>query len=66
MLRDVSAIRTQVTLGSGLQLSYPIGIAPTAFHKMAHSDGEQGTARGLLLIRLAQMPSLMREISNSL
>lgn len=29
----------------GHEVSMPIAVAPTAFHRMAHPDGEQGTAR---------------------
>ncbi|XP_049523934.1 uncharacterized protein LOC119454204 [Dermacentor silvarum] len=34
------------------RVSMPIGIAPTAFHKMAHPDGEAATAKGHPLARL--------------
>ena len=30
-------------------IAFPIGIAPTGSHKMAHPDGELATARGLNL-----------------
>ncbi len=45
MLRDVSKMDTSVTL-LGTRLVHPILLAPTACHKLAHADGEVGTARG--------------------
>jgi len=47
-LRDVSHVTTDVTL-LGHTLSHPILLAPTACHKLAHPDGEVGTARGARL-----------------
>ena len=44
-LRDVSTVDTSVTL-LGTRLAHPILLAPTACHKLAHVDGEVGTARG--------------------
>ncbi|TDG47929.1 hypothetical protein AWZ03_005710 [Drosophila navojoa] len=43
-LRDVSRldIRSKIL---GAQLAWPLGIAPTAMQRLAHSDGEIGTAR---------------------
>lgn len=45
VLRDVSATDTAVSL-LGAALATPVGVAPTAFHRMAHSDGELATAAG--------------------
>lgn len=45
VLRDVTNVDTGTTL-LGRPLSHPIVVAPTAFHRMAHSDGESGSARG--------------------
>ncbi|ABF46351.1 (S)-2-hydroxy-acid oxidase [Deinococcus geothermalis DSM 11300] len=44
VLVDVSNVdpRTEVL---GLPLSFPVGIAPSAFHGLAHPDAELGTAR---------------------
>lgn len=39
--------RSMSTTALGYQVSVPIGIAPTAMHKMAHEDGEIATAKGL-------------------
>lgn len=52
-------------------LSHPIGIAPTAFHRMAHPDGELATVRGDLWsfyfsrsIKESCVRSKMFEVSN--
>lgn len=45
VLTDVSQLNTRVTL-FGQELSYPILIAPTAYHKIMHPEGELATARG--------------------
>jgi 4-hydroxymandelate oxidase len=45
MLVDVSACSPAIEL-FGATLSTPIGVAPTAYHRMAHPDGECATARG--------------------
>jgi 4-hydroxymandelate oxidase len=44
VLVDVSARDTRTTV-LGQPVSMPVLVAPTAFHKMAHADGEIGTAR---------------------
>jgi isopentenyl diphosphate isomerase/L-lactate dehydrogenase-like FMN-dependent dehydrogenase len=44
MLVDVSHIDTAVTL-LGERVAMPVGIAPTAQHRLAHPDGEAATAR---------------------
>jgi len=45
VLVDVSACSSALQL-LGADLATPIGVAPTAFHRMAHPDGECATARG--------------------
>lgn len=45
VLTDVSQLDTQVSL-FGQKLPYPIMIAPTAYHKIMHPEGELATARG--------------------
>jgi 4-hydroxymandelate oxidase len=45
VLRDVSETDTSVSL-LGAALATPVGVAPTAFHRMAHPDGELATAAG--------------------
>jgi 4-hydroxymandelate oxidase len=44
VLRDVSAVDASTTL-LGQRVTSPIGIAPTAFHRLAHPDGEEATAQ---------------------
>ncbi len=45
VLNDISKLDTSVTL-FGHKLPYPILVAPTAFHKIMHPEGELATARG--------------------
>ena len=45
VLNDVSKLDTAITL-FGQKLAYPILIAPTAFHKIMHPEGELATAKG--------------------
>jgi 4-hydroxymandelate oxidase len=45
VLRDVSRLDTSVAI-FGERLDYPILLAPTAYHKLAHPEGESATARG--------------------
>jgi 4-hydroxymandelate oxidase len=45
VLVDVRECKTQTTV-LGLPVATPILVAPTAFHMMAHPDGECATARG--------------------
>ncbi len=44
-LVDVSHLDTRVTL-FGHEHPFPVILAPTAYHKLAHSEGEIATARG--------------------
>lgn len=44
-LRDVSALTLDTEL-LGLRLQMPLVVAPMAFHRLAHPDGELATARG--------------------
>ena len=44
VLRDISR-RTTTTTVLGHSLSMPVIVAPTAFHKLAHPDGEVATVR---------------------
>lgn len=43
VLRDVSAVETSVEL-LGARLRTPVGVAPTALHRLAHPDGELASA----------------------
>jgi 4-hydroxymandelate oxidase len=45
VLRDVSTVDPGTTL-LGATFGHPIVVAPTAFHRMAHPEGEVATARG--------------------
>lgn len=45
VLRDVGEVDTRVNV-LGLELPYPILLAPTALHKLAHPEGELATVRG--------------------
>lgn len=45
VMRDVSRCSTRCEL-LGCSLSMPVLVAPTAFHRLAHADGELATARG--------------------
>jgi len=45
VLTDVSQLDTRISL-FGIELPYPILIAPTAYHKIMHPEGELATARG--------------------
>ena len=45
VLNDVSRLDTRVTL-FGQELPFPILLAPTALHRLAHPQGEMATARG--------------------
>ncbi|MGH9862014.1 MAG: alpha-hydroxy acid oxidase [Candidatus Acidiferrales bacterium] len=45
VLRDVSQLDTRLEL-FGQTLDFPILLAPTAYHKLVHTQGEAATARG--------------------
>src|ERR1700730_7491535 len=45
VLRDVSAVQMETSL-FGLVLPFPILLAPTAYHRILHPDGEMATAQG--------------------
>ena len=45
MLRDVASVDTRVTL-LGREHAFPILLAPTAYHRVLHPEGEIATARG--------------------
>ena len=46
VLRNKSESNTEVTI-LGQKISFPICIAPTAFLRVAHPDGEIAVAKGL-------------------
>src|SRR5215467_12499177 len=45
VLVDVSELDTRVTL-FGMELEHPILLAPIAYHRLYHAEGELATARG--------------------
>ena len=45
VLRDVRSVTTSTSV-LGAPVAHPIGVAPTAFHRMCHDDGEPATAAG--------------------
>ena len=45
VLRDVSNRDTTTTI-LGHRIEFPVGIASTAMHRMAHPEGEVATAKG--------------------
>jgi len=45
VLRDVSAVDTRLAL-LGLELPFPVLLAPTGFQRLFHPEGELATARG--------------------
>ena len=46
VLRDVSAVDPSTTV-LGQRIPSPLIVAPTAYHRLAHDDGEAETARGV-------------------
>ncbi|MBV9101928.1 MAG: alpha-hydroxy-acid oxidizing protein [Candidatus Dormibacteraeota bacterium] len=46
VLRDVTEVDTSCEV-AGIRVSAPVLVAPTAFHAIAHPDGEVETARGV-------------------
>ena len=56
MLRDVSSIETKTSI-LGREHTWPFLIAPTAMHKLAHPDGEIGSASAAQFHGLTQILS---------
>jgi len=61
-LVDVSKIDTRVTL-LGRELAYPILLAPTAYQKLAHPDGELATVKGANSAEATMVVSTMSTVS---
>ena len=57
MLVDVSRIDTSMTL-LGERVAMPVGVAPTAQHRLAHPDGEVGVARATAAAGVIQVLSM--------
>ena len=49
MLRGISNVNMKTTI-MGDEIDFPVGVAPTAMQKMAHSEGELATTRGCNII----------------
>jgi 4-hydroxymandelate oxidase len=62
VLRDIST-RDLATTVLGHRLDVPFYVAPTAFHRMAHPDGECGTARAAGTMGTAMMLSTLATTS---
>ncbi|MEM7803171.1 MAG: alpha-hydroxy acid oxidase [Chloroflexota bacterium] len=62
MLRNVSQISTECEI-MGIKTEAPIMIAPAAMHKLAHPDGEMGTARAAQRAGIIQVLSTMSTVS---
>lgn len=57
VLRDVTTVDTRVTL-LGRELVFPILLAPVAYHRALHPDGELETARGAAAAGITWMVSM--------
>ncbi len=64
VLVDVSS-RTLATSALGEPLSMPLAVAPMAYHKLAHQEGEIATVRGAGLARVPYCASTMSTTSIS-
>jgi len=62
VLRDVGAVDTRVSI-LGLDLAFPILLAPTALHKLVHPEGELATARGAGAAEAAMTLSTMSSVT---
>ena len=62
VLRDVSRVDTRVKV-LGLELAFPILLAPTALHKLVHSEGELATVRGAGAAQAAMTLSTMSSVT---
>ena len=60
LLRDVSKRDLRTTI-LGQEIAFPIAVAPTAMQRMAHSDGEVATAKGINT-KLGQPISLIQTL----
>ncbi len=62
VLVDVSNVDLRTTV-LGQELSFPILLAPTAFQRMAHRDGELATARGAVSLDALMVVSTIATVS---
>ena len=61
VLRDVSACTTNASL-LGRPVSMPVGVAPVAFHRLFHDEGEVATARAA---KMAGVPMVLSTMSST-
>lgn len=62
VLHDVSALDTRVKV-LGLDLPFPVMLAPTSLHKLAHPDGELATVKGAGAAGTGMVLSTMSSVS---
>jgi len=62
VLRDVAKVDTRVKV-LGLELPFPILLAPTALHKLVHPEGELATVRGAGAAQAAMTLSTMSSVT---
>jgi 4-hydroxymandelate oxidase len=62
VLVDVSTVDTRTTV-LGEEVPFPILLAPTAFQRMAHRDGELATARGAAAVDALMVVSTISTVS---
>ncbi|KAJ5287133.1 hypothetical protein N7478_002819 [Penicillium angulare] len=60
VLRDVTNVDTSTTLW-GKTAALPLGVAPTAMHRLVHEDGEIGTSKACAARRV---PMILSALSN--
>src|SRR3954452_8394297 len=58
VLVDVSRLDTRVTL-CGQEMAFPILLAPAAYHRLVHPDGELATVRGAGMAEAAMIVSTL-------
>lgn len=58
VLRDVSRVDLEIEL-LGERISFPVLVAPTAFHSLAHGEGELATARAAARVGTVMVVSTM-------
>jgi 4-hydroxymandelate oxidase len=62
LLVDVSSLDTKVTL-FGREMPFPILLAPVAYHRLVHPDGEIATAQGAAAAGATMVVSTMATVS---
>jgi len=62
VLRDVSKVSTQTTV-LGTPVSLPVLVAPMAYQRLAHDDGERATAQGAAATGTIMIASTLSTIS---